>query len=789
MKKEFRDLFYSEKYEDIVKDTKLLINNKPNDAELWYCLFLAENTNYIDIDFENINNEICFNKAIQLANKRQREEFNSEYNLYRDLSKYPNIRKIVRYAEFGSYERVIDLFALMDDDRIELPEENDIYSNIDYCFCNSSSPAVIDCSLLVVNLLYIKTGKEEYLKILEDLISNAAECESALNPYSLSNDFDSLLKKVDLLEKLYDTGEEKDSIGRLLAKIEINLADGNFDVAEELINDILEQDNKCAKAYWYLVFIKRQAKTYEELTSKFFDIEENSYFKKAMDLADSEFKQFLEDVIDTFAYQESYEEALFKMKENPLDALKDFKILQDYKNSKELVETCKELVYQKALTLSPSGAITYLSEITEYKDSKQLIEKFRKEAKTYEAERKKREKKEKIAKGFSNFFGAIGDFFVGIGDWFYYNDETIFKVFNIILSLLSFGYIGYYFVAMSLDLPSPFDFIPLIIYNGVLLLSSFFVPKEGKPFYKLPVSLVYILMLAVGWFGPMQLMIVGGAALIFVIVTSIRQRKFNGTIFFAALLSLIGSFVKYSIGDLGDGSGFDIVSLDMTLVLGLPILILAFRSVGKFKKIKLPSVSRGSKSSSSRSYNSGGGKVSNVIISVINIFMIIYFTTMKSEAFLSDSKATIMMGYCGLIVLFAFFLPRRNNAFYKYTFAGMFLSLGYNGVLVYEEMMLVWVVTGGLLVLITSMRQKEFNGTVFFSLLFGMILSYINYVGAYGFTFIPFAGVAILALVVGRQYDPELSQHVSNVCAVGILVLFINALFSDYYANPIYGNA
>ena len=116
MKKEFRDLFYSEKYDDIVKDTKLLINNKPNDAELWYCLFLAENTNYIDIDFENINNEICFNKAIQLANKRQREEFNSEYlkgKSYIECGKsgmqINRIKALFFYdfSDFGNQEKIL----------------------------------------------------------------------------------------------------------------------------------------------------------------------------------------------------------------------------------------------------------------------------------------------------------------------------------------------------------------------------------------------------------------------------------------------------------------------------------------------------------------------------------------------------------------------------------------------------------------------------------------------------------------------------------------------------------
>ena len=526
MKKEFRDLFYSEKYDEIIRQTKELVRDKDNDSELWYCLFLAENNNYIDIDFDNINNEICFNKAIQLANKRQREEYNSEYNLFKDLSKYPDLRKIVRYAEFGNYSKVIEYFNKMDDEEIKLPEDNDIYSNLDYCFCTVSSPEVIDCCLLVTNLLYIKTKKEGYLTILNDLIGKSTEANTGLSPYNINYDLETLLSKAQLLVKFYKRNEVVENIDRMFAKIDVNLTESKFSEAEEIINDILEKDSNSAKAYWYLVLIKNQATSYEALVSKYFDIEKDVYFIKARKLADDTFIKFLDDVIKTFNHQKIYEETLEIIKDKPLKALRKFESLEDFKDSKKFAEECKEIIYQEAKKLSPKYAIKQLNEIINYKDSAKIIE--------------EKEKETKIAWYIRKWFEAIIDYF-------YYNDGA---GANIILSILGFGFLGYYILSQLFGLPSPLSLVPMIIYNVILLASLFFIVDLGigeyeYEFYKIPLSLVCVLMIVGTEFSLIPLLINGISMLIYIIVSSIKQKNFNGTLALSLIFSLILAFINY----------------------------------------------------------------------------------------------------------------------------------------------------------------------------------------------------------------------------------------------------
>ena len=80
------DLLKQELYSDAINECKKLLESDPNNASYWYYLFLAENKNYIYTDFDNISNELAFNKALDLSNRREKAAYLTEYNLYKDLS-------------------------------------------------------------------------------------------------------------------------------------------------------------------------------------------------------------------------------------------------------------------------------------------------------------------------------------------------------------------------------------------------------------------------------------------------------------------------------------------------------------------------------------------------------------------------------------------------------------------------------------------------------------------------------------------------------------------------------
>ena len=151
MKREFKDLFLQGDYYSVVKEVKELLKNSPNDAELYYTLFLAENNDYSNMNFECLVNDDNYNKALGVANRRYRNDISSEYDLYKELDKYENERKLVRYAQLGNESKFYEIFEQADSSEININIDSDFFSNLDYCLCRSSNPTAIDLSILIVN--------------------------------------------------------------------------------------------------------------------------------------------------------------------------------------------------------------------------------------------------------------------------------------------------------------------------------------------------------------------------------------------------------------------------------------------------------------------------------------------------------------------------------------------------------------------------------------------------------------------------------------------------------------
>ena len=85
MNAELRALFIVENYEYAIVRCKNLLQIDSNNYELWYDLFLAENDNYIHIDYNNIRDEMAFNKACDLAPQNIKDAYISEYNFYKNI--------------------------------------------------------------------------------------------------------------------------------------------------------------------------------------------------------------------------------------------------------------------------------------------------------------------------------------------------------------------------------------------------------------------------------------------------------------------------------------------------------------------------------------------------------------------------------------------------------------------------------------------------------------------------------------------------------------------------------
>ena len=58
MREDINKFIIKNGYESASKYIKKLLQSNPNDARLWYALFLADNKGYENMDMDNIKNEI-----------------------------------------------------------------------------------------------------------------------------------------------------------------------------------------------------------------------------------------------------------------------------------------------------------------------------------------------------------------------------------------------------------------------------------------------------------------------------------------------------------------------------------------------------------------------------------------------------------------------------------------------------------------------------------------------------------------------------------------------------------
>ncbi len=84
MRSDIQELFDNEEYDIAITYIKELLQSDSNNSELWYALFLADNKGYENMDIDNIKNEMAFNKACELATPIQREQYEKEYNGFKD---------------------------------------------------------------------------------------------------------------------------------------------------------------------------------------------------------------------------------------------------------------------------------------------------------------------------------------------------------------------------------------------------------------------------------------------------------------------------------------------------------------------------------------------------------------------------------------------------------------------------------------------------------------------------------------------------------------------------------
>ncbi len=189
------------------------------------------------------------------------------------------------------------------------------------------------------------------------------------------------------------------NIEGILNRSEILISEQDYQKADELLEQVLNEDPKNSKAHLLKCLIDLNLRSIDELKNQDNVLDNNSNFARAYKYGNKEQKEELDAInqyIDNRNKDKTYNLALSHKDKNDFEeAIKTFNQIIDFKDAKKQIEECERLKlkrkYQKALSLKEQKkykqAIEILKTIINYEDAsyqieecKRLIEERRKEA-------------------------------------------------------------------------------------------------------------------------------------------------------------------------------------------------------------------------------------------------------------------------------------------------------------------------------------------------------------------------------------------------------------------------
>lgn len=179
------------------------------------------------------------------------------------------------------------------------------------------------------------------------------------------------------------------NISALLKRSEILIADGDFNKADELLENVLNNDPTNSQAYLFKVLIDFRVNSIEQLKTINETLDSNRNFIKAYNFGDDNLKNKLNNLNkliieakEELRLKRLYDIAMeYKNKGRFTEAAAAFSEISEYKDSDKQASECinlnNESIYNKALSLIEKGsykeAIAIFQSIIDYKDSKSKI--------------------------------------------------------------------------------------------------------------------------------------------------------------------------------------------------------------------------------------------------------------------------------------------------------------------------------------------------------------------------------------------------------------------------------
>lgn len=141
-------------------------------------------------------------------------------------------------------------------------------------------------------------------------------------------------------EKRSNTNGAVATIDSLLERAEIFLADKDFKNANIYYDKILDVDPTNAKAYLGKLCVDLKLSDYDALRIRLISFEDHPDFKKALRFAKGDFLSYLQGIVADFK-ENLYKSSMRQAKNGSWDsAIENFKVLGDYKKSKEMINKC-----------------------------------------------------------------------------------------------------------------------------------------------------------------------------------------------------------------------------------------------------------------------------------------------------------------------------------------------------------------------------------------------------------------------------------------------------------------
>jgi len=174
------------------------------------------------------------------------------------------------------------------------------------------------------------------------------------------------------------------SLNNRLERIKVCLSEGDFQKADSLIEDLLNIDYKCAKAYFYKIFVNLKMKDEADFIRYNIHLDSDKNYYKALEYADDVYKvelknlnKYIKERIEDRKKQEAYDDLKKSLATFQYDrAMEIAKSIKGYRDVDNIVNNIKEECYQNGLDAKKKGqyeaATKFFHVFLDYKDSQNL---------------------------------------------------------------------------------------------------------------------------------------------------------------------------------------------------------------------------------------------------------------------------------------------------------------------------------------------------------------------------------------------------------------------------------